>query len=1243
MQIRLTVTLGPRGGGPGAGEAAAVPGAAPSCDVVVSAPSGTPLSAVTGVLVTTAASAAGASGAGGAQGTASADSSPDSSAAVYVGTERLDPHRQMLGEPPLVDGAVVSLHGPAPVTTAPALAAYGSAKARLHVTAGPDAGGIHLLQGGRVQLGRAADVDVPLDDPDVSRLHCAVTVSDGGAVTVTDLGSTNGTSLDGAPVGTQPVLFRPGSTLRIGESVLRLETSASGTQAQYGAQAPGSRTGGASPGPLRTVPDGDGQLRLVEGGPRSGGPGSPGGEAVPSAAPAPAVAPDSSHGYARGDGPFPDAGGPDGGTTHGAGLAQHARYAEQFPPAGPAAQAAAGSASAGPHPGVPAAREPERSRPRGLGAWARRFAGARPEDDAVGRSGPPGSGAAVPGGTATQVPWGDERCPDPATVLLTSLGPGLRLWEREPDHPDALTVRIGTAHHSGPGPDGLLTVGLRRAGSLGLAGPRPRLTGLARSVVAQLAALHGPSTLEIVLLSADRSRVREERAAEWSWLGWLPHLRPVHGQDCRLLMAFDRDQAAARTAELVRRLDEEAQGNAAEGRAAGQQGAPGRDTPRHSGPYTLLVVDGDPGSAELRTSVARLAAEGPAAGIHLLCLAETPAATPSSPLSETVETACETSAAFRECGALALLSGAVATAVRVVHRQPGAQAAPRAPGALGTVGTVDAVSAAWAERFARALAPLREPEGTAVRTGTASRAAVTLPRSSRLLDELGLARATPAALLSRWAGSAQPGPGHARLVFGAGPRGPLEAELNGARGHCLVTGPSGSGKTELLRSLAAALSAGERPDRLQLMLVEGDGAAREDLRSCLDLPHVRRHLAASDPVRMREFAQALSGELKRRAELIGSEGDYESFAGGPVRAVRGATPRPLSGQEEAGRSTERASAASADTGRGASRAAAGAFAPSAARTGSDPVLHEPGGGTPGAEAGSAPATLRLRVPDGEEFGGPGSGAAPSPGEPSGPQGGAGSGGRGPAGASPSPDAPQAAGRPGRPRAEQPPVPASVPQGRAAAHEATTGEDDTSVVQHLETSTGSLPRIVVLVDDFDTLVDPALGNPGRPAAGSVVRALEAVARDGARLGVHLVAVSGRAERTVQTAVARSASLRVELSWTGGGGGAGEEKASPGRGALVHADGSVTAFQAGRVTGRIPRTSTQRPTVVPLEWARAGDPPARRPVRELGNGPTDLALLASAVGRAARSLGVDPQESDAPATNRSRSGQDEVLES
>lgn len=160
----------------------------------------------------------------------------------------------------------------------------------------------------------------------------------------------------------------------------------------------------------------------------------------------------------------------------------------------------------------------------------------------------------------------------------------------------------------------------------------------------------------------------------------------------------------------------------------------------------------------------------------------------------------------------------------------------------------------------------------------------------------------------------------------------------------------------------------------------------------------------------------------------------------------------------------------------------------------------------------------------------------------------------------------------------------------------------------------MPRLVVVVDDLDALVSPALGSPGRPAAGSVVRALEAVAREGARLGVHLVAAAGPGGRTAETEPARRATLRVTLEPPASG----PDEPSPGRGRLTWADGRTTPFQGGRVTGRIPRTATLRPTVVPLDWQRMGDPPTRRPVRELGNGPTDLALLASALERAAREV-------------------------
>src|SRR5207302_7488228 len=81
----------------------------------------------------------------------------------------------------------------------------------------------------------------------------------------------------------------------------------------------------------------------------------------------------------------------------------------------------------------------------------------------------------------------------------------------------------------------------------------------------------------------------------------------------------------------------------------------------------VVLVDGDPGGATVREAVARLALRGPEAGIHVLCLAETAPASPASPVTETYEAACAVAPTFRECGAVALLSGDVATALRLMR------------------------------------------------------------------------------------------------------------------------------------------------------------------------------------------------------------------------------------------------------------------------------------------------------------------------------------------------------------------------------------------------------------------------------------------------------------------------------------------------------------------------------------------------------------------------------------------------
>ncbi|MEO3749038.1 FHA domain-containing protein [Streptomyces sp. B6B3] len=936
IQIRLTVFGQPGGRAAPAGAAEA---GDPGVDVQITAPTDAPLGDVLGALA-----AAVTPGAG-------------TPSVVFCEDRRLDPRRSLLGHPPLVDGAVLAFHHPVTVAPVPE-----PVPARLLVVSGPDAGGVHLLRGGEIRIGRSAQADVPLDDPDVSRMHCAVSLGADGSVTVTDLGSTNGTQLDGRPVTGGPVPVPAGAALRLGESTLRLITG----------DAAGDAAG-----------DAGGDAAVVAG---------PAHSSVPPVPPAAPAAP-------------PEA--PRGGTAQGSrrpgrGLAGWARRL---------GGAAAGETHIGVPPFVPGSPPPSAGEPGEHPAW-------RGQDE--------GWGAADPGA--------DVRWPDPATLLLIALEPARdqppRLWERGPDHPDAFGLRLGTAQR----PDGRpapVTLSLADAGSLGLAGPRARLTGLARSVLAQLTALHPPSALELVVLAPGR-------AEEWSWTGWLPHLRPRRDQDCRLLVGFDREQAAARIGELAERL--------------------GRG-PEPTGRRTVVLIDGDVGGADLRQALTRLAVEGPAAGIHLLCLAESPAATPASPLAETLAQARSSFPAFAACGAVSLLSGAVASGLRLIG--PGAPAGR--DGGAGPVATVDAVSTAWAERFARAVAPVGEPAGGP--GGPTAGAATAPPATCRLLDVLDLPRVTPGALRERWARSSG-----LPLVLGAGAEGLASAQLADVAGPVRIEGGRSSGRTELLCSLAASLAAAHAPRDLSLLLVEGSG---EGLRPSAELPHVASYLGATDPVRMRAFAQALRGELKRRAALLG---DAE-FGSGWRRGGRIAAPRPA---------------------------------------GDEALL---GAGPTAADAG-APA-----------------------------------------------------GEPG--------LPAMLAEG-----------------------SGPLPWLVVLVDDIDALLAPALGAPGRPAAGSMVRALVAAAREGQRLGVRLITVGTPAD--VLPDDAPPAAIRVALTGQ-----------PPGRAELRAGDGRAVPFQAARVTGRIPRTATLRPTVTRLDWARAGDPPARRPVRELGNGPTDVALLASAAARAARS--------------------------
>jgi len=69
-------------------------------------------------------------------------------------------------------------------------------------------------------LGRSAEADVLLDDPYASEFHMRLVAQEGG-LTLHDLGSTNGTYVNGRRV-TAPTTLRRGDTVQVGKTVMEV-------------------------------------------------------------------------------------------------------------------------------------------------------------------------------------------------------------------------------------------------------------------------------------------------------------------------------------------------------------------------------------------------------------------------------------------------------------------------------------------------------------------------------------------------------------------------------------------------------------------------------------------------------------------------------------------------------------------------------------------------------------------------------------------------------------------------------------------------------------------------------------------------------------------------------------------------------------------------------------------------------------------------------------------------------------
>ena len=444
-------------------------------------------------------------------------------ASLFSGTTRLT-EELTLDDVRLRHGAVLGVDGP--VRDAGARTAPGALE--LRVVGGPDAGRTLALDSGTHVVGRGDDAVLALDDPNVSRRHVVVHVGR-GTVDVSDCGSSNGTRVGDRQVDERSP-WMPGVRLRLGATTLQVAEPDAAPAAAVGAA-----DGRTVLGPSVSIPHVRAPVEIAF-------------PQLPSAPPArrlawmavalPAV----------------------GGIT--LALVLRTPTFLFFALLSPLVAIASWWSDR---------RSGRRTHRRDLKEHQQRTTEAETR---------------LAEAVAAEVRAMNRRFPDLAALTSAARRRTFPLWSRGPGDPDQLTIRVGT----GPGatgavrcaPDGSRTAAPAddlpvpvdlRIGGMAVVGPRARTLGVLRAAVGQLAALHPPDSVELVVVTSPG------RFGDWRWARWLPHLqqRPALVPDVPSTGATASEEAGRTLLALVER------------RRAATRAMSGQPWP---GPWTAVVIDG---------------------------------------------------------------------------------------------------------------------------------------------------------------------------------------------------------------------------------------------------------------------------------------------------------------------------------------------------------------------------------------------------------------------------------------------------------------------------------------------------------------------------------------------------------------------------------------------------------------------------------------------------------------------------
>lgn len=428
--------------------------------------------------------------------------------------------------------------------------------------------------------------------------------------------------------------------------------------------------------------------------------------------------------------------------------------------------------------------------------------------------------------------------PDPCEVAAIATTPSPRLWERRFGDEHHLVLRCGTATQPSSveleDPEQLehrrtvirdirdapAVVDLGADGVLGVAGAGGSASEVARWWISQLGVLQSPKDLQIYVLSTADPQPEGETDAGWDFVGWLPHTRPLFGQDAMRTVGFGAQTLARRIAELQQLIDLRTE-------AAAQQ-------TRTREPAVVVVLES---AHRLRAmpGVARILTEGPAVGVYSICLGEDARLLPE------------------EC----------ATVVDVVDRTHLTIRRHRHDPLDGVL--PDWVDADWLDWVARAVAPVVDisPE--------VSDAAI--PEASRLLDVLGMEPPESSRIAGRW----MLNPRSTTAVVGESIDGAFSLDLAADGPHALVAGTTGSGKSELLQTLVASLAVANSPEGMTFVLVDYKGGAA--FKDCVNLPHTVGMVTDLDTHLVQRALASLGAELRYREHALAAAGakDLEDY------------------------------------------------------------------------------------------------------------------------------------------------------------------------------------------------------------------------------------------------------------------------------------------------------------------------------------------------------------------------------